>query len=70
MGRCRDYPGRLGLTAGGGARVESVAIPPAFWHERSPLGGRVRALSFARMGARGYSRGPIPEPCHCHGLSV
>jgi len=27
-------------------------------------GGRIRALGFARMGARGRRRGPIPAVCH------
>ena len=27
-------------------------------------GGRIRALGFARMGARGRRRGPIPAMCH------
>ncbi len=27
-------------------------------------GGRIRALGFARMGARGRRRGPRPAVCH------
>jgi len=30
-------------------------------------GGRIRALGFARMGARGRRRGPIPAMCQYQG---
>ena len=33
-------------------------------------GGRIRALGFARMGARGRRRGPIPAMCQCQGSPV
>ena len=33
-------------------------------------GGRIRALGFARMGARGRRRGPIPAMCHCYSSPV
>ncbi len=33
-------------------------------------GGRIRALGFARMGARGRRRGPIPAVCHCYSSPV
>jgi hypothetical protein len=33
-------------------------------------GGRIRALGFARMGARGRRRGPIPAVCHRYSSPV
>jgi len=33
-------------------------------------GGRIRALGFARMGARGRRRGPIPAMCQYQGSPV
>jgi hypothetical protein len=33
-------------------------------------GGRIRALGFARMGARGRRRGPIPAMCQDQGSPV
>jgi len=33
-------------------------------------GGRIRALGFARMGARGRRRGPIQAVCHCYSSPV
>ncbi len=33
-------------------------------------GGRIRALGFVRMGARGRRRGPIPAVCHRYSSPV
>ena len=33
-------------------------------------GGRIRALGFARWGARGRRRGPIPAVCHRYSSPV
>ncbi len=64
--------GRVGVRGCGRSPDISYHRALMVTHQGCPQtpGGRIRALGFARMGARGRRRGPIPARCQYQGSPV